>query len=41
VASCEVTALGLRAQGEGSSRRRAEQAAAEGVLAMLPPEDSR
>jgi ribonuclease-3 len=38
VASCEVTALGLRTHGEGSSRRRAEQAAAEGVLAMLPPE---
>ena len=32
VASCEVRSLGLRGQGEGSNRRRAEQAAAERVL---------
>ena len=35
VASCEVPALGLRSTGEGSSRRRAEQEAAQGVLAAL------
>ena len=35
VASCEVPALGLRSKGEGSSRRRAEQEAAQGVLAAL------
>jgi len=35
VASCEVEELGLRQQGEGSSRRRAEQAAAERVLGQL------
>lgn len=40
VASCEVAALDLRASGEGSSRRRAEQAAAERVLGLLPPEGS-
>jgi ribonuclease III len=33
--SCEVAALAARAQGEGSSRRRAEQAAAERLLAGL------
>jgi len=35
VASCEVEELGLREQGEGTSRRRAEQAAAERVLGQL------
>lgn len=35
VASCEVEELGLRERGEGSSRRRAEQAAAERVLEQL------
>jgi ribonuclease-3 len=34
--SCDVPALGLRAVGEGSSRRGAEQAAAEKLLGMLP-----
>jgi ribonuclease-3 len=34
--SCEVPALGLRAVGEGSSRRSAEQAAAQRLLDMLP-----
>ncbi len=38
VASCEVASLGLRALGEGSSRRRAEQAAAGRLLVMLQPE---
>lgn len=33
--SCEVADLGLRAEGEGSSRRRAEQQAAEGMLAQI------
>jgi ribonuclease-3 len=33
--SCEVPDLGRRAAGEGSSRRRAEQQAAEGMLADL------
>jgi ribonuclease-3 len=33
---CEVAALGLRATGSGGSRRRAEQLAAERVLADLP-----
>jgi len=33
--TCEVPALAARAQGEGSSRRRAEQAAAERLLAGL------
>ncbi len=40
VASCEVSSLGLRALGEGSSRRRAEQAAAERLLVMLRPEEA-
>jgi len=35
VASCEVAALDLRARGEGSSRRRAEQEAAQRVLEAL------
>jgi ribonuclease-3 len=35
VASCEVASLGLRELGEGSSRRRAEQAAAQRVLDAL------
>jgi ribonuclease-3 len=35
VASCEVEELGLRERGEGPSRRRAEQAAAERVLGQL------
>lgn len=35
--SCEVDALGLRAVGEGSSRRLAEQAAAEQALKELNP----
>jgi len=35
VASCEVPALGLCERGRGSSRRRAEQEAAERVLAAL------
>jgi ribonuclease-3 len=35
VASCEVAGLGLRERGEGSSRRRAEQAAAQRVLDAL------
>jgi len=34
--SCEVPALGLTAAGEGGSRRRAEQLAAERLLALLP-----
>ncbi|MDE2305799.1 MAG: ribonuclease III [Gammaproteobacteria bacterium] len=33
---CEVAALGLAADGSGESRRRAEQSAAERVLALLP-----
>jgi len=33
--SCEVAGLGLSARGSGSSRRRAEQEAAEGLLARL------
>ena len=39
--SCEVPALGRRAQGRGSSRRRAEQEAAERMLSEIeskPPE---
>jgi ribonuclease-3 len=40
VASCEVAALGLRARGEGSSRRRAEQEAAQRVLGQLDGEVS-
>jgi ribonuclease III len=35
VAICEVPALGLRSEGEGSSRRRAEQQAALGLLDAL------
>jgi ribonuclease-3 len=38
VASCEVAALGLRTRGEGSSRRRAEQEAAERLLGELATE---
>jgi len=38
VASCEVGSLGLNERGEGSSRRRAEQAAAQRVLARLNEE---
>jgi ribonuclease-3 len=33
--NCDVKALGLRAQGSGSNRRRAEQEAAAGVLSQL------
>jgi ribonuclease-3 len=33
--SCEVAALGLRAEGSGSTRRGAEQAAAEHVLQAI------
>jgi ribonuclease-3 len=36
--ACEVPALGVAASGEGASRRRAEQLAAERVLAQLPVE---
>ena len=35
VASCDVPALGVRETGEGSSRRRAEQQAAQRVLDAL------
>jgi ribonuclease-3 len=35
VVVCEVPALGLRTLGEGTSRRRAEQAAAQGLLESL------
>jgi ribonuclease-3 len=35
VASCEVEELGLRERGEGTSRRRAEQAAAQRLLDQL------
>jgi len=35
VASCEVSSLGLHERGEGTSRRRAEQAAAQRVLDLL------
>jgi ribonuclease III len=35
---CEVEPMAACAQGEGSSRRRAEQAAAAGVLAQIRPE---
>jgi ribonuclease-3 len=38
VASCEVPALALRERGEGSSRRKAEQEAAQRVLATLARE---
>jgi ribonuclease-3 len=39
VASCEVAALGLRERGEGSSRRRAEQDAAQRMLAQINQEN--
>jgi len=32
---CDITSLGLRAEGSGSSRRRAEQEAAGGILLQL------
>ncbi|NNM61945.1 MAG: ribonuclease III [Steroidobacteraceae bacterium] len=35
---CEVTALALATHGDGASRRRAEQLAAERMLALLPPD---
>ena len=35
---CEVAGFGLTTAGEGASRRRAEQAAAERMIALLPPE---
>lgn len=35
---CAVAALGLAASGEGGSRRRAEQLAADRLLALLPPD---
>jgi ribonuclease-3 len=38
VATCQVPDLALLARGEGSSRRRAEQAAAQRVLEQLPRE---
>lgn len=37
VVECELQARGLNARGEGSSRRRAEQAAATSVLRLLDP----
>jgi ribonuclease III len=37
---CEVAALELRSSGHGSSRRRAEQEAAEGVLTLIAAEDT-
>ena len=40
VASCEVASHGLRAEGEGPSRRSAEQAAAQGVLDALAQRES-
>jgi hypothetical protein len=36
--SCEVAALALASVAEGPSRRRAEQTAAERLLAQLPGE---
>lgn len=39
IASCEVPALDLRERGEGSSRRKAEQDAAQRVLAALTREE--
>lgn len=39
--SCKVKALGLNARGRGSSRRRAEQVAAEAILAMIEQADER
>ena len=38
--SCEVPALGVRAQGRGSSRRRAEQEAAERMLSQITGQES-
>ncbi len=38
--SCEVAELGLRVQGGGSSRRRAEQQAAERMLRAIAPEQA-
>lgn len=38
VVSCEVKALNIRAQGEGPSRRRAEQTAAQAALTVLASE---
>ncbi|MDE2347435.1 MAG: ribonuclease III [Gammaproteobacteria bacterium] len=35
---CDVAAFGLKTTGAGASRRRAEQAAAERMIALLPPE---
>jgi len=40
VASCEVTALEVRASGEGSSRRRAEQEAAQRVLEQITGDEA-
>lgn len=40
VASCEVTALEARARGEGSSRRRAEQEAAQRVLGQITGDEA-
>lgn len=37
---CRVDELGLDAQGRGSSRRRAEQEAAERILALIEPDSS-
>jgi ribonuclease III len=37
---CEVATLELRASGHGSSRRRAEQEAAEGVLTQISAQDA-
>ncbi len=39
--SCEVAALGLATTGEGPSRRRAEQLAAERLLALIPADRPR
>jgi len=39
VASCEVAALDARARGEGSSRRRAEQEAAQQVLERITADE--
>jgi ribonuclease III len=36
--TCEVSAFGISARGEGSSRRRAEQSAAAKVFSLLPAE---
>jgi ribonuclease-3 len=40
VASCEVPELALRGTGRGSSRRRAEQAAAQNVLDAMTPRET-